>query len=125
MKRFDFYNHSDGSRVRVPAGQIGPPSLHRAVYCAHVETINTSHDLRATLRAGKYTSLGSYPVFYITGDGESMCHDCVHFHYRDVSRAVREHSRNGWRVDACVVNWEETDMQCAHCNQLIPAAYGE
>lgn len=125
MSKFEFFNHSDGSRVRVPAGKIGPPSLVRTLYRAHVREINDTHALRAALRAGKYTSLGSYPVFYIVSDGESLCVNCVRENYRVISSAVRERSRDGWRVIACDVNYEDITMTCAHCGQLIESAYGE
>jgi hypothetical protein len=126
MKRYEFYNHSDGSRVRVPAGSIGgPASLIREVYRMHRRDIHNSIDLRATLRAGKYTSLGCYPVFLITSDCCALCMDCARAEYRNVSRAIREKFNDGWRVTNCEVNYEDKELYCDHCSQPIESAYGD
>ena len=123
--RYEFFNHSDGSRVRVPHGKIGPVSLVRERYSMHVENIRDTHDLRASLRAGSYTSLGGYPVFFITSDCAALCFDCVRREYRQVSESVRKRLRDGWRVKACAVNWEDSQLLCDHCGEVISSAYGE
>lgn len=122
-KRWDFFNHSDGSRVRVPTGKIGSVSLERAVYRMHCVEIASTRDMRATLRAGKYTLMGSYPVYLVTSDGACLCMDCARKEYRQVSYAVRHSLNDGWRVVSCSVNYEDDQLTCDHCSKMIESAY--
>ena len=112
--------HSDGS-LRVE-GRCGV--VTREGYRGHCAEIRTTQQLRATLRAGKYTSLGSYPVYLYTSDGAALCFDCAREEYRQVSRAIREKASDGWRVVGCDVNYESTDLYCDQCNKSIESAYG-
>jgi hypothetical protein len=45
--------------------------------------------------------------------------------YRQISYAVRNNLRDGWRVDAFDINWESPDLYCDHCSKPIESAYGE
>jgi hypothetical protein len=97
-----------------------------------VETIKTVRDLMKVLRnSGSYTSLGCYPLFYVAADGESLHPKCVLENIWSVARAVRDSQRKGfapdrnWQVVGIEINWEDPDMQCAHCNERIESAYAE
>jgi hypothetical protein len=126
MHKYEFFNHSDGSRVRVPFGKCFPASLVRERYRMHTREIETTIDLRANLRAGKLTSFGCYPTFFLMVDGAAICHDCMRASYRQASQAIRDKdSRSGWLPVACDVNYEEPDLTCDDCNQPIESAYGE
>ena len=122
-KRWEFFTHADGSRVRLPIGKSGPASLERLRYRMHCRDIEDTRDLRATLRAGKYTSLGSYPVFLMTSDSACLCLDCARAEYRSISASVRHRTNDGWRVVACDVNYE-SELYCEHCSKQIESAYG-
>lgn len=123
MPRYEFFNHSDGSRVRVPFGKIAPASLQRALYSAHVPRISNTQELRACLRAGKFTSLGSYAVAFVMADGDTLCFDCVRNDYKEVSQALRSDSRypdNGWKPVALAVECDsDSECVCGQCGQAI------
>ena len=61
-------------------------------------------------------------MYYVMTDGEPLCTACVN----DPSNPVHDGGdEDGWRYAGCEVNWEESDLFCAHCNARIEAAYGE
>jgi hypothetical protein len=122
-KRWRFFTHSDGSRVRLPISKSGPVSLERLRYRMHCRDIGDTRDLRATLRAGKYTTYGSYPIYLIVSDGACLCMDCGRAEYRSISNAIRSGVNDGWRVIHCDVNYE-SDLTCEHCSNKIESAYG-
>lgn len=122
-KRWEFFTHSDGTRVRLHIDRLAPVSCVRPMYRAHCLTISNTHELRATLRAGRFTSLGSYPVYFATADSDTLCFGCVLANYRLVSQAIRTGFDNQWRVIGCDVNYE-SELYCAHCSNPIESAYG-
>jgi len=83
------------------------------------------------LRAGKYTSLGSYPTFFLTSDGDCLSHEAVRENIYQVGRAMRDFQRKpgyhysdpAWRVIEHAINWEDEDMVCAHTGKSIECAY--
>lgn len=97
----------------------------RPLYRRTVRDISNTQDLRATLRAGRYTSLGSYPLYFLLSDGGALCFDCARKEYRHVSEAMRERSNNGWRITHCDVNYEDADLFCDNCATRIESAYAE
>ena len=99
----------------------------RAIFRRHFTRIDNTHQLRATLRAGPYTWPGAYPLYFETDDGSALSFATVHKHYAQCARVIRDaygYDTGGWRVVACLVNWEDTDLRCAHTGELIPSAYG-
>lgn len=116
-----FFVSSSGDLVRLQ-GDITPV---RPRYAFHHQSIESGLELRATLRAGPYAWPGGYPLYLITSDCEALCFDCGHAEFRQITRAIRDKSSDGWRVIACEVNYETPDLQCAHCNRPIPSAYRE
>ena len=113
-----FFTSYDGALVRYSDGVAV-----RENYSRTHSLIETSLQLRATLRAGQSTGLGGYPLFLLADDGESLCFDCARENYSLLARAMRDQSRDGWRVVGCDVNWEDPGMYCAHCSKCIPSAY--
>lgn len=109
--------------TRRPAWSTNPPI--RPVYSRTFAEVTNTIELRATLRAGGFAWPGGYPLHFVTSDGECLSFESVRAEYRQVSAAIREHSRDGWRVVACEVNWEDADMTCAHSSLPIESAYGE
>ena len=87
-----------------------------------------AHD--AILKAAqKYTWPGSYPVFAIMADGESLCPDCLIGNLRLIVLATHDyeqgHFRDDWAIQGAEVNWEDPRNYCCNCNQRIPSAYAE
>jgi hypothetical protein len=67
---------------------------------------------------------GGYPLFYLMGDGETMCPTCVESNLEQIGRA-EEFSDGSWSAMAVDVNWEDPAMFCCHCDERIPSAYAE
>lgn len=78
-----------------------------------------------TLRDGPYTSLGSYPLYWLCSDGEALSHVACMEHAAEIARAIRDNDNSGWRVVAVGVNWEDPALYCGHTNDRIPSAYAE
>jgi hypothetical protein len=67
---------------------------------------------------------GGYPVFYIFRDGGVCCPDCANANIIAIDEE-RNNSHGGWALGAFDVNYEDTDLNCDHCEKAIPAAYAE
>jgi hypothetical protein len=65
----------------------------------------------------KYSSVGSYPLFYIDGWNTVMCRDCA-------DNTVDETCEKD-RPVACDVNWENPDLYCDLCGERIESAYAD
>ena len=97
----------------------------RARFSWHHSTIENGRQLRATLRAGKFTFPGCYPLYLATSDGAALCFDCARANLREITEEIRGNYSTGWRVVASGVNWEDGALHCDHCGHQIPAAYGD
>lgn len=95
----------------------------RKNYMIRHREINSLADLKATLRAGEYTSLGGHPLYFITSDGEALSFDAARECWREVVWDFMHDASTGWRVVACQVNYEDGDLVCAHSGERIPSAY--
>jgi hypothetical protein len=88
--------------------------------------VNTVHEFLDILRTqNKFTSIGSYPTFFLMSDGETMSWEAVRENVWQIARAIRDRSRDGWRVVGYDVNWEDPEMYCAHTGERIESAYAE
>lgn len=86
--------------------------------------IQKSIELRKAIRA-KHAWPGGYPMFLVMSDGECLCMECARKEYKQIAYSNRHNLRDGWRSEAADINWEDTEMYCAHCNTKIESAYGE
>lgn len=96
----------------------------REHYSYTFSRIENSHQLRATIRNGKYTNVGGYPLYLVFGDGEPCCFDCARKEYKQISSDTKAGYGASFQVVGCEINWEE-EMFCSHCNNQIPSAYGD
>ena len=85
--------------------------------------IQNVHDLMVALRQGTYTSVGSYPLFYLTADGGVLSPKSVRENLWTIARAVRDGFEKQWVVVACDVNWEDPALYDDHSGDRIEAAY--
>jgi hypothetical protein len=85
----------------------------------------TTHELKETLRSGKYTWPGAYPLFFITLDGAALSFEAVRENLRSVLWSIKNQVNDGWRVIAVDVNWENERLYCEHTGELIESAYSE
>ncbi len=91
--------------------------------------LTVAHFLES-LKGGPYTSVGSYPVFWLTADGETLSHAACQANALRIARNIRLHERGkwsetAWRVVAYDANWEDPKMYCAHTGERIESAYSE
>lgn len=78
-----------------------------------------------TLRSGRYTTVGGYPKCWLTSDGAILSHAACLANCGRICRSIRDNNRDGWRVVACDVNWEDPDMRCDDTGERIESAYAE
>lgn len=82
----------------------------------------TRSSLKAAIR-GPYAWPGGYPMYAITSDGAALHLSCCRKEYRQIAHSMKHRSRDGWQVEAVDVNYEDAELTCDHCGQLIEAAY--
>lgn len=87
--------------------------------------ITSIREFLASLRRGKYTSVGSYPVFWLASDGGTLSYEACRENVWQIARAIRGNDNGGWRVVATDVNWEDASMLCEHTGERIESAYAE
>jgi len=67
----------------------------RADYRRTHREINTTIELRATLRAGPCAWPGGYPLYFITDDGEALSFETVRAEYRQCAYSARNEVSDG------------------------------
>lgn len=85
----------------------------------------TLGEYRAAIRSGPYAWPGGYPLFFICDDGGALCFTCAKKERRNIISSIAWNVRDGWKVAAVDVNWEDTELYCDHCSKPIESAYGE
>lgn len=89
----------------------------------------TRKDLARDLREGPFTSVGSYPKFWVTEDGAALSHAAVMADAKRYLRAtggdVETCEALDYRIIGCDINYENTDLFCDETGERIPSAYAE
>jgi hypothetical protein len=75
--------------------------------------------------AAPYAWPGGYPRFFITSDGEALSFAAAAANADIIRQAIADGDSGGWRPVACGINWEDSNLYCAHSNAPIESAYGE
>ena len=107
-----------------PPGWSGRPPLRR-VWSGCARDIETTAQVKATLRAGEYTDVGGYPLYFVTSDGCALSFDAVRDNLVSVLDSVRTNSNDGWRVIGVDINYEDGELRCEHTGARIPSAYAD
>ncbi|MDF1699856.1 MAG: hypothetical protein P1V36_01670 [Planctomycetota bacterium] len=81
-------------------------------------------ELDDLFRVAKFSSLGGYPIFYVTGDSGVLCPGCVEENL-EMCADVTHDADPQWSVAGHDVNWEDQSLHCDHCSERIESAYGE
>lgn len=65
---------------------------------------------------------GGYPIYYLAKDGGVLCSKCANDNIKLTSDpdAARD-----WSIVAADINYEDHNLYCDNCSQLIEAAYEE
>jgi hypothetical protein len=83
--------------------------------------------LRRVLRGHRYTSHGSYPLFFVMADDGCLCFSCAVENRAELVRALKDSSSASdvlqWRPYGVDVNYE-SEIECSHCHAGIESAYG-
>lgn len=88
--------------------------------------INSISDFRRAVRNGPYAWPGGYPCYWVMSDGAACAFDVAKSERRNMLEALANpRDRSDWRPVALDINWEDSDLTCAHTNKRIPSAYGE
>lgn len=87
--------------------------------------ITTVNEFHAALEQGKWAWPGGYPCYFLCADGEALSFDAAECEKAMVEAAIAAPGTDEqWRVIAYEVNWEDTDLYCAHTSAQIESAYG-
>lgn len=70
----------------------------------------------------KRTWPGGYPIYYLAKDGGALCNKCAN---DNIELTSDPYAESDWRIVAADINYEDHDLYCDHCSQLIEAAYEE
>lgn len=81
----------------------------------------TLEEFQTMYAEGRYTSVGSYPKFGWTTNGEVICWDCI---TRDFATYMEELQKGRTTLVGFEVNYERSDLLCDRCSNLIERAYG-
>ncbi len=120
MSRDTYISQIDGGLCDLKTGAV-----LRQAYSRHYRTIDTCSQLKACLRAGASTDLGGYPLYFLTSDGGALSFESVRENLRQVLWSIQTRDNSGWRVVACDINYEDSDLYCDHSGKLIAAAYSD
>ena len=85
----------------------------------------TTRQVKEALRAGRFSSLGGYPLYFVTSDGAALCHGCARSEWRNVCDSIRTHANDGWRITGHQPTYEDASLYCDHCSERIESAYAE
>ena len=72
-----------------------------------------------------YAWPGGYPLYIIMADGEALSIEAARSEFKLVAHATLFAQRDGWQAAAVDINYENTELHCAHTNKQIESAYGE
>jgi len=124
MKEYFFISDSDGHLYDTRNANWSAQKPLRPNYRQSHSLIKTVADFKATLRNGGFTFPGCYPLYFICNDGDSLSFEAAKANARSIMDSIATDCRDGWRVVACDVNYEDDEMVCAHTGKRIPSAYG-
>lgn len=119
-----FVSSTDGCLydTRKPNWAKNPPL--RMDFKRTFSVIQTTSQLKATLRAGQYTWPGGYPMYFLTSDGSAFTFKTVRENLRQILEAIKTKDTNsGWHVCGCDVNWEDNELRDDHTHEPIQVAY--
>lgn len=82
------------------------------------KTRSRINKLKAFIR-GRYAWPGGYDRVMICDDGAALCYDCVKSEYYNILRSTKFDTHDGWCFIGVMINYEEADWSCAHCDKPL------
>jgi hypothetical protein len=83
----------------------------------------TRKEFFASLREGRCTSVGTYPKYWILGDGDVISYSEARRGAARIGRAITRQEK--WAPSRVEVNWENPDLYCDWSGERIESAYAE
>jgi hypothetical protein len=78
---------------------------------------------------GPYAWPGGYPLYFVMADGEPLAFQTAREEVKRILDAMRDASQGyrekDWIPVALEINWEDSELFCAHTNARIESAYAE
>lgn len=114
MKQYEFYSFDENlDRRLITSNRFAIDGWHtvRQDYRKHYGKIETGRQLRACLRAGKYSFPGQYPLYFVTSDGAALSFESVFNNLSSVIWSIRHNANDGWRVIGMDVSYGSGDSE--------------
>ena len=70
-----------------------------------------------------YAWPGGYPLFAICHDGGCICKTCARDNAKILIKSTRREDDPQWQIDAVTINYEDSELYCDNCNNLIESIY--
>ena len=94
--------------------------LVRKDVAKHYRQIDSINKLKACLRAGEYTSVGMYQLFFITDDGACLSFSSVLDNLQEIYYSMMNDINDGWKITGLSSVEEcEDEVYCDHSNELL------
>jgi hypothetical protein len=82
--------------------------------------IDSINKLKSSLRAGEYTSVGCYRLFFYTDDGSVLSFDSVLDNLQEIFYSMRNDMKDGWSIVGMgSVEEIDEDVYCDHSGDLL------
>lgn len=117
-----FISECDGGLydTRTPSWSTRAPLRHN--YRQTHRIINTTADLKATLRAGEHAWPGGYQMYFVTNDGYAVSFKGCLSDLKTQLDNVKRKTLN--RIVAVGINYEDDMLFCDISGEPIPPSYG-
>lgn len=117
-KNQKFYTF-EGDCYKIEDQPFGNIPVRRGV-AKHYREIDSINKLKACLRAGEYTSVGMYRLFFITGDGACLSFSSVIDNLQSIYYSMMNDMNDGWNIIGLSSVQDCDDaVYCDHSNELL------
>jgi hypothetical protein len=82
-------------------------------------------EFKQALRNGAYAWPGGYPMAFLMADGESLSFRAARENAKLILATIRRRTSRDWLPVCAFINWEDTELFCAHSGERIESAYGD
>jgi len=94
--------------------------LVRRDIAKHYRQIDSINKLKSCLRAGEYTSVGMYRLFFITNEGACLSFSSVLDNLQEIYYSIMHNLNDGWKITGLSSVEEcEDEVYCDHSNELL------
>ena len=109
----------EGDCYKIEDKPFGNLPIRRDV-AKHYRQIDSINKLKACLRAGEYTSVGMYRLFFITDDGACLSFSSVLDNLESIYYSIMHNLNDGWKIiGLSSVEECEDEVYCEHSNELL------